>query len=618
MAILIETRLNSLKLNENASPRKGCLGRLEGVCADFKNPTRNGRLYPRKLWENVFNDTLFQESLESKTLLGELDHPEDRLEVLAGEACIVMTDYRIDDEEGVIYAGFDILDTPRGKILKSLLDYGCVMGVSSRGQGDITNTTNGEVVDEDTYDFACFDVVTTPAVAKARQNVVESVKKTRTFVESVRKQITEAETVGDLNAIKRVIETTQMPEMDTLIESINNKCKSIKDGSTTTSQSVKNIEESVQTTNEDVTTNEDTTDTNSVSAKTIREAKEMYSCINTLRRQVNAYKFREKQLLTALATKDATLNKATESISKLKKPQKTVTEKLVKENKTLNNELNRCKTDKDTANKKQIDTLKESVRVKEQKISILSKSLKDETKKTKYLRTQLANNSNKLSELQTTINESTALNNELQDNLSNSNIKIDKLEHQLKSSELRESSYKDTIRELTNLKESLTKQLDALESNALEDRRTSNKNINDMENEINSYTGLVDDLQLQVESLKAQRGNDELKIKQLSAKCKQLAESITDYQKIYVNTKSKQLGIDPSLVVQHINNGTSVTQINKLIEDVQKTKDRYAKLPISESIPSGVLIDSTKKQNKVQDEEMEKLATFVEKLAGGR
>ena len=618
MAILIETRLNSLKLNESASPRKGCLGRLEGVCADFKNPTRNGRLYPRKLWENVFEDTLFQESLKSKTLLGELDHPEDRLEVLAGEACIVMTDYRIDDDEGVIYAGFDILDTPRGKILKSLLDYGCVMGVSSRGQGDITNTTNGEVVDEDTYDFACFDVVTTPAVAKARQNVVESVKKTKTFVESVRKQITEAETVGDLKAIKRVIETTQMPEMDTLIESIDNKCKSIKDGSTTTSETVKNIEESVKTTNENVTTEEDTTDTDSISAKTIRESKEMYSCINALRRQVNAYKFREKQLLNALNTKESTLEKTMESLSNAKKAQKNVTEKLVRENKSLTNEINRCKADNKNIVEKRVNTLKKSVESKSLRISKLSETLKKETDKTEYLRNQLAENNNKISELQNTLKESTELTNKLQDELSKSKLRYEKLEQKLNSYVTKESSYKDTIKEQKELNESLTKQLDALESNALEDRRTSNRNINDMESEINSYSELVDNLQMQVESLKTQRDGDELRIKQLSAKCKQLAEGITEYQKIYVNTKSKQLGIDPSLVEQHINNGTSVTQINKLIEDVQKTKDRYAKLPISESVPSGVLIDSTKKQNKVQDEETERLTAFVEKLVSGQ
>ena len=95
--------MNSLKLNENVAPRKGCLGRLEGICADFKNATRNGRIYCRELWEKVFADAIFKESLETKTLFGELDHPEDRLEVLAGEACVVMTDYHIDEDEGVIY-----------------------------------------------------------------------------------------------------------------------------------------------------------------------------------------------------------------------------------------------------------------------------------------------------------------------------------------------------------------------------------------------------------------------------------------------------------------------------------------------------------------------------------
>ena len=47
---------------------------------------------------------------------------------------------------------------------------------------------------------------------------------------------------------------------------------------------------------------------------------------------------------------------------------------------------------------------------------------------------------------------------------------------------------------------------------------------------------------------------------------------------------------------------------------MQTTKDRYAKLPISESVPNGVLIDSSKKQ--AQDDEMARLESFVEQLAG--
>ena len=613
MSILIETRLNSLKLNESATPRKGCLGRLEGVCADFKNPTRNGRLYPRKLWENVFNDELFKEALKSKTLLGELDHPEDRLEVLAGEACIVMTDYRIDEDEGVIYAGFDILDTPRGKILKSLLDYGCVMGVSSRGQGDITNTSNGEVVDEDTYDFACFDVVTTPAVAKARQNVVESVKKTKTFVESVKTQITEAETVGDLNAIKRVIKTTQMPEMDSLLESIDNKCNLIKEGKTITSEKVNKVDE-VTVSDDDTTTNKN------VSAKTIRESKELYSCLNSLRKQVNAYRFRESELMNVISSQKDELNTLKQSIKESTsnvRSQKYSNRKLMNENKSLVTELAKCKETNQTNQLKvdnRIHKLEKDLKLKESTISKLTKSYNSECKKTEYLKSQLANSSNEVCNLKGTITENTNINNDLQATITDNTSTIDRLEKSLKSSQLKESNYKQTITELQERNNELSKQLEALESDVIRDKRTSTKNINEMESEINSYTEIIDNLQTQLESLRQQKDDSINANRKLVNKCKQLNERVNEYQKTYVANKSKQLGIDPSLVSQHINSGTTITQINKLIEDVQTTKDRYAKLPISESVPNGVLIDSSKKQ--AQDDEMARLESFVEQLAG--
>lgn len=613
MSILIETRLNSLKLNESATPRKGCLGRLEGVCADFKNPTRNGRLYPRKLWENVFNDELFKEALKSKTLLGELDHPEDRLEVLAGEACIVMTDYRIDEDEGVIYAGFDILDTPRGKILKSLLDYGCVMGVSSRGQGDITNTSNGEVVDEDTYDFACFDVVTTPAVAKARQNVVESVKKTKTFVESVKTQITEAETVGDLNAIKRVIKTTQMPEMDSLLESIDNKCNLIKEGKTITSEKVNKVDE-VTISDDDTTTNKN------VSAKTIRESKELYSCLNSLRKQVNAYRFRESELMNVISSQKDELNTLKQSIKESTsnvRSQKYSNRRLMNENKSLVTELAKCKETNQTNQLKvdnRIHKLEKDLKLKESTISKLTKSYNSECKKTEYLKSQLANSSNEVCNLKGTITENTNINNDLQATITDNTSTIDRLEKSLKSSQLKESNYKQTITELQERNNELSKQLEALESDVIRDKRTSTKNINEMESEINSYTEIIDNLQTQLESLRQQKDDSIDANRKLVNKCKQLNERVNEYQKTYVANKSKQLGIDPSLVSQHINSGTTITQINKLIEDVQTTKDRYAKLPISESVPNGVLIDSSKKQ--AQDDEMARLESFVEQLAG--
>ena len=57
--------IESLKKNENFVYQKltpeemkarGILGRLVGPCADFINPTRNGRKYTEELWDKVFKD----------------------------------------------------------------------------------------------------------------------------------------------------------------------------------------------------------------------------------------------------------------------------------------------------------------------------------------------------------------------------------------------------------------------------------------------------------------------------------------------------------------------------------------------------------------------------------
>lgn len=375
--VLIETRLNALKLVESTNPpRKGCLGRMEGVCADFKNPTRNGRLYTRKLWDNVFKNALFQEALSSKTLIGELDHPEDRFEPLAKFACIVMTDYRIDEQEGVIYAGFDILDTPQGQILKSLLDYGCILGVSSRGQGDIVESYDGtgEVVEEDSYDFACFDVVTTPAVEKARQKVTESLRlnKIKTFQESLKKQIEEASTVEDLNIIRSVVRTSTLNkvDMDTFIESIEHRCNSISEGKT-----ISSTEQELQDAYLKISDLSNQLENNSPT-KTIRENKEIFSCIKDLRKQVIAYKHREKRFVESINSRNNEISKLKERVrtyntqqsqkssvvrtvtENYKESQKTVinlTQKtnelqeqvktLQKENNVIKNQLVSCKTE---------------------------------------------------------------------------------------------------------------------------------------------------------------------------------------------------------------------------------------------------------------------------------
>lgn len=597
MAVLIETRLNALKLNESANPRKGCLGRLEGICADFKNPTRNGRLYTRKLWENVFNDPIFKESLESKTLLGELDHPEDRLEVLAGEACIVMTDYRIDDDEGVIYAGFDILDTPRGKILKTLLDYGCVMGVSSRGQGDITTTSSGETVDEDTYDFACFDVVTTPAVEKARQNVVESVGKTKRFVESIRTQIKEAETIGDLNAIKKVVESTQTPELDSLLESIQNKCNSIQEGKTITSESVKELqhEEPVET----KISGADTQKNNS-SAKTIRENKELYHCVNDLRKQISAYKHRENRLLQVIQSKDEQITHL-QGVEEQLRRSKSVNSKLQKENKYLS-----------STNTKTVHRLQESLSNKDQRLNSLKTSMLKREESIQGLQEQLQDSENNVKSLKKSVQDKDRNVSSLRESVRKKDVQIERLNHSVLDYQKNLSDKEDTIRTLENTVHQLEEQLTTLQSDMELSEQQTTQDTGKMELEINSYTELVDQLHEKVKDLQSKLDESVSTKNKLNRSVKHLSEQLTKYQHNYVHTKSKQLGVDPNMVQKFVTVDTTVSQINKLVEDLQDTKDRYAKLPFSESAPKGVVVESSTVTKK--DPEEERLTRFIEQV----
>lgn len=157
------------KLSLEEQQSRGILGRLKGVIADTVNPTRNGRKYSAKLWEKVFADPIMQEKIQNRCLFGELGHPADREETDMEKIALCLAEQPKKGKDGKLYGVFDILNTPNGRILKTLCDYGCNIGISSRGSGDLITDMNGdEAVDEDTYDCQGFDAVLVPAVKEAR------------------------------------------------------------------------------------------------------------------------------------------------------------------------------------------------------------------------------------------------------------------------------------------------------------------------------------------------------------------------------------------------------------------------------------------------------------------
>jgi len=147
--MLKESRTNEEFEYQRLSPEeqksRGILGRLVGIAADFINPTRNGRKYSEKLWENVFNDPIMKEKIANRCCFGELGHPADRTETDMEKIAICLAEQPVKGKDGKLRAVFDILDTPNGRILKSLCDYGCNIGISSRGAFFWDSDTSGSV-----------------------------------------------------------------------------------------------------------------------------------------------------------------------------------------------------------------------------------------------------------------------------------------------------------------------------------------------------------------------------------------------------------------------------------------------------------------------------------------
>lgn len=202
--------------------RPGCLGQLNGPLAEWKESTRNDRYYSKKLWQKVFDTPWVKEALSTHTLFGEADHPNDRLEPKLMNAAVVLTSYNLNDSDQTVYGTFDILDTPSGRILRTLADYGCQLGVSSRGRGKIVTRNGRKSVDEDSYVFGGFDVVALPAVKKARENFIKESVDGKTMSESIVDQINKCSSANDLMIIKNILKSANLDESssyDSLIES---------------------------------------------------------------------------------------------------------------------------------------------------------------------------------------------------------------------------------------------------------------------------------------------------------------------------------------------------------------------------------------------------------------
>ena len=124
--------------------------------ADVKN--RNGRVYPFDiLKKEVANYN--KNFTRQKRAFGELGHPDGPTVNLERVSHMITALY----PDGKNFIGeAKIMDTPMGKIVKSLMDEGAKLGVSSRGLGSLKEKNGASYVKDDFYLATAADIVARP------------------------------------------------------------------------------------------------------------------------------------------------------------------------------------------------------------------------------------------------------------------------------------------------------------------------------------------------------------------------------------------------------------------------------------------------------------------------
>lgn len=134
---------------------------LTGVMQKSDTENGNGRVYGRKVLDREIQN--YKKIVEDRRALGELDHPEDSVVNLKNVSHMVLDIWWNNDN---VMGKVKVLDTPSGKILRSLVDSGVKLGISSRGLGS-TRKEGGKTIVEDDFQLICFDFVQEPSTPGA-------------------------------------------------------------------------------------------------------------------------------------------------------------------------------------------------------------------------------------------------------------------------------------------------------------------------------------------------------------------------------------------------------------------------------------------------------------------
>jgi len=132
---------------------------MKGIFIQGGVKNANERVYPVSEIETAVQ-TLNEQIAEGNSVLGEVDHPDD-LKINLDRVSHMITSMWMDGANG--FGKLKILPTPMGELVKTMLESGVKLGVSSRGSGNV-NDMDGKVSD---FEIVTVDIVAQPSAPQA-------------------------------------------------------------------------------------------------------------------------------------------------------------------------------------------------------------------------------------------------------------------------------------------------------------------------------------------------------------------------------------------------------------------------------------------------------------------
>ena len=126
---------------------------MKGICIQGGVKNANERVYPVSEISNAVKQ-LNDQITSGNSVLGEVDHPDD-LKINLDRVSHMISEMWMDGPNG--YGKLKILPTPMGTLVKTMLESGVKLGVSSRGSGNVS---------EGSGDVSDFEIVTVDCVAQ--------------------------------------------------------------------------------------------------------------------------------------------------------------------------------------------------------------------------------------------------------------------------------------------------------------------------------------------------------------------------------------------------------------------------------------------------------------------